>query len=158
MPGVEVSGVVYLTNKRHMVSVFQGFRTATGSSTPTVSGSPSFSNGISPLDHVGSSGSARQVEAKYPALLFKQQLTANVEKIYCMVRDNLKKEVTPLLGSCIQAPRASRLSTAKTVVRSPSAAHPPSATPMTLSSHWHSIINSFSQLLNTMRANRVSVP
>jgi myosin-5 len=38
---------------------------------------------------------SRQVEAKYPALLFKQQLTAYVEK-------NLKKEISPLLGLCIQ--------------------------------------------------------
>lgn len=44
----------------------------------------------------------RQVEAKYPALLFKQQLTAYVEKIYGMIRDNLKKEISPLLGKCIQ--------------------------------------------------------
>lgn len=44
----------------------------------------------------------RQVEAKYPALLFKQQLTAYVEKIYGMIRDNLKKEISPLLGRCIQ--------------------------------------------------------
>ena len=44
----------------------------------------------------------RQVEAKYPALLFKQQLTAFVEKIYGMLRDNLKKEISPLLGLCIQ--------------------------------------------------------
>lgn len=44
----------------------------------------------------------RQVEAKYPALLFKQQLTAFLEKIYGMVRDNLKKEIAPLLGLCIQ--------------------------------------------------------
>ncbi|KAK1264607.1 hypothetical protein QJS04_geneDACA017858 [Acorus gramineus] len=44
----------------------------------------------------------RQVEAKYPALLFKQQLTAYLEKIYGMIRDNLKKEISPLLGLCIQ--------------------------------------------------------
>ena len=44
----------------------------------------------------------RQVEAKYPALLFKQQLTAFLEKIYGMIRDNLKKEISPLLGLCIQ--------------------------------------------------------
>lgn len=44
----------------------------------------------------------RQVEAKYPALLFKQQLTAFLEKIYGMMRDNLKKEISPLLGLCIQ--------------------------------------------------------
>ncbi|KAL2345815.1 hypothetical protein Fmac_007100 [Flemingia macrophylla] len=46
----------------------------------------------------------RHVEAKYPALLFKQQLTAYVEKIYGMIRDNLKKEISPLLGLCIQVP------------------------------------------------------
>lgn len=44
----------------------------------------------------------RQVEAKYPALLFKQQLTAFLEKIYGMIRDSLKKEISPLLGLCIQ--------------------------------------------------------
>lgn len=43
-----------------------------------------------------------QVEAKYPALLFKQQLTAYVEKIYGIVRDNMKKDLSPLLSSCIQ--------------------------------------------------------
>lgn len=47
-------------------------------------------------------GSVRQVDAKYPALLFKQQLTAYVEKIYGMIRDNLKKEISPQLGLCIQ--------------------------------------------------------
>ena len=47
----------------------------------------------------------RQVDAKYPAFLFKQQLTAFVEKIYGFLRDNMKKEITPQLGSCIQAPR-----------------------------------------------------
>lgn len=44
-----------------------------------------------------------QVEAKYPALLFKQQLTAYVEKIYGIIRDNLKKELGSLLALCIQA-------------------------------------------------------
>ncbi|KAF3667539.1 Myosin-9 [Capsicum annuum] len=46
----------------------------------------------------------RQVEAKYPALLFKQQLTAYVEKIYGIIRDNLKKELGSLLSLCIQVP------------------------------------------------------
>lgn len=44
----------------------------------------------------------RHVEAKYPALLFKQQLTAYVEKIYAIMRDNLKKELAPVLTNCIQ--------------------------------------------------------
>ncbi|CBI35611.3 unnamed protein product, partial [Vitis vinifera] len=33
----------------------------------------------------------RQVEAKYAAFLFKQQLTTFLENIYGMIRDNLKK-------------------------------------------------------------------
>ena len=44
----------------------------------------------------------RPVEAKYPALLFKQQLAAYVEKMFGMVRDNLKKELSTLLSLCIQ--------------------------------------------------------
>lgn len=44
----------------------------------------------------------RQVEAKYPALLFKQQLTAYVEKIYGIIRDNLKKELGSFISLCIQ--------------------------------------------------------
>jgi len=39
----------------------------------------------------------RLVEAKYPALLFKQQLDAFVQKIFPMLRDNVKKAITPLL-------------------------------------------------------------
>ncbi|PWZ12131.1 Myosin-9 [Zea mays] len=45
-----------------------------------------------------------QVEAKYPAIAFKQQLTALLEKVYGMIRHNLKKELSPLLGLCIQVP------------------------------------------------------
>ncbi|KAE8811152.1 myosin-6-like [Hordeum vulgare] len=39
----------------------------------------------------------RQVEGKYPALLFKQQLTAFVEGLYGMIRDNVKREVSHML-------------------------------------------------------------
>ncbi|GKC27336.1 myosin 2, partial [Tanacetum coccineum] len=46
----------------------------------------------------------RQVEAKYPALLFKQQLTAYVEKMYGIIRDNLKKELGSFITLCIQVP------------------------------------------------------
>ncbi|KAG4947683.1 hypothetical protein JHK87_043690 [Glycine soja] len=49
-----------------------------------------------------------KVEAKYPAILFKQHLTAYVEKIYGMIRDSLKKEISPFLNLCIQAPRSIR--------------------------------------------------
>ncbi len=49
--------------------------------------------------------SSAQVEAKYPALLFKQQLDAFVQKIFPMLRDNVKKEITSQLAACIHAPR-----------------------------------------------------
>jgi hypothetical protein len=44
----------------------------------------------------------RQIEAKYPAFLFKQQLTAFVEGLYGMIRDNVKKELSSLLLHAIQ--------------------------------------------------------
>ncbi|CAM6054233.1 unnamed protein product [Sphagnum tenellum] len=118
----------------------QGFR---ASNSP--GGIPFGSGGV-----MGGLEMLRQVEAKYPALLFKQQLTAYVEKIYGMIRDNLKKEISPLLGLCIQAPRTSRASLGKASVRAPNL-----SAQQTLSSHWHSIISSLSTLLTTMRANHV---
>lgn len=56
----------------------------------------------SPSKLVGRSDSLPQVDARYPAILFKQQLTACVEKIFGQLRDNLKKEISPLLNVCIQ--------------------------------------------------------
>lgn len=87
----------------------------------------------------------RQVEAKYPALLFKQQLTAYVEKIYGIIRDNLKKELASLLSLCIQAPRMS-----KGVLRSGRSFGKDSP-----ATHWQSIIESLSTLLNTLKENFV---
>ena len=58
------------------------------------------SNGYSGM--VGKLSEQPKVEAKYPALLFKQHLTACVEKIYGMIRDRLKKEISSFLNSCIQ--------------------------------------------------------
>ncbi|XP_059594815.1 LOW QUALITY PROTEIN: myosin-17 [Vitis vinifera] len=81
----------------------------------------------------------RQVEAKYPALLFKQQLTAFLEKIYGMIRDNLKKEISPLLGLCIQ-----RRSQANAVAQ------------QALIAHWQSIVKSLNYYLKIMKANHVS--
>lgn len=49
--------------------------------------------------HGGGVGGFRMVEAKYPALLFKQQLDAFVQKIFPMMRDNVKKNITPMLVS-----------------------------------------------------------
>lgn len=93
----------------------------------------------------------RQVEAKYPALLFKQQLTAYVEKIYGMIRDNLKKEISPLLGLCIQAPRISRAS----LVKGSSRSLANSAAQQALIAHWQGIVKSLGNFLNTLKANHV---
>ncbi|KAL7091844.1 hypothetical protein ACP275_12G128400 [Erythranthe tilingii] len=91
----------------------------------------------------------RQVEAKYPALLFKQQLTAFLEKMYGMIRDNLKKEISPLLGLCIQAPRTSRASLVKGRQQASAVAQ------QALIAHWQSIVKSLNNYLNMMKANYV---
>ncbi|KAI4304547.1 hypothetical protein MLD38_040041 [Melastoma candidum] len=88
----------------------------------------------------------RKVEAKYPALLFKQQLTAYVEKIYGIIRDNLKKELGSLLSLCIQAPRTSKGS----VLRSGRSFGKDSP-----SSHWQHIIDTLNTLLCTLKENFV---
>ncbi|CAA0374310.1 unnamed protein product [Arabidopsis thaliana] len=44
----------------------------------------------------------QQVDARYPALLFKQQLTAYIETIYGIFQENVKRELAPVLSSCIQ--------------------------------------------------------
>ncbi|CAN4113680.1 unnamed protein product [Withania somnifera] len=103
-------------------------------------------------DSPGGVDTLRQVEAKYPALLFKQQLTAYVEKIYGMIRDNLKKEISPLLGLCIQAPRISRAgllkgSTARTLANA--------AAQEILIAHWQGIVKSLANFLNLLKANHV---
>ncbi|XP_043692189.1 myosin-11-like isoform X1 [Telopea speciosissima] len=107
----------------------------------------SFSNG----GVVGGVDTLRQVEAKYPALLFKQQLTAYVEKIYGMIRDNLKKEISPLLGLCIQAPRTSRASLVKGSSRSPANG----TAQQVLIAHWQGIVKSLGIFLSTLKANHV---
>ncbi|CAH1446365.1 unnamed protein product [Lactuca virosa] len=106
----------------------------------------SFMNGgLSALEAVS------QVEAKYPALLFKQQLTAYVEKIYGMIRDNLKKEISPLLGLCIQAPRTSRAS----LVKGGASRSVNTAAQQALIAHWQGIVKSLGEFLNTLKTNHV---
>ncbi|XP_043721670.1 myosin-11-like isoform X2 [Telopea speciosissima] len=107
----------------------------------------SFANGGT----VGGVDTLRQVEAKYPALLFKQQLTAYVEKIYGMIRDNLKKEISPLLGLCIQAPRTSRAS----LVKGSSRSLANSAAQQALIAHWQGIVKSLGNFLSTLKTNHV---
>ncbi|KAL0920549.1 hypothetical protein M5K25_009691 [Dendrobium thyrsiflorum] len=112
----------------------QGFRSSPSSVNLSVDG----------LDLV-----VRQVEAKYPALLFKQQLTAYVEKIYGIIRDNMKKDITHLLTLCIQAPRTAKSSMLRGSSRSGSFGHSGQT------SHWQSIIESLNNLLKTLQQNYV---
>lgn len=96
---------------------------------------------------VGAIDIVRHVDAKYPALLFKQQLIAYVEKIYGIIRDNVKKDLSPLLSSCIQAPRMSRGSVLKSSVQS--------NTDSLACSPWHNIIERLNGLLWTLKENFV---
>ncbi|KAJ6700754.1 MYOSIN [Salix koriyanagi] len=79
-----------------------------------------------------------------------RQLTAFLEKIYGMIRDNLKKEISPLLGLCIQAPRMSRASLVKGRSQANAVAQ------QALIAHWQSIVKSLNNCLKTTRANYVS--
>ncbi|OIV90788.1 hypothetical protein TanjilG_15521 [Lupinus angustifolius] len=146
---LKASGAAGMAPQRHRRSssatlfgrMTQSFRgTPTGVNLSLINGSSS--RGVETL---------RQVEAKYPALLFKQQLTAYVEKIYGMIRDNLKKEISPLLGLCIQAPRTSRASLVKGSSRSVANTE----AQRTLIAHWQGIVKSLGNFLNTLKENHV---
>ncbi|XP_077236357.1 myosin isoform X2 [Tasmannia lanceolata] len=103
----------------------------------------------SPLKLIGSEENVSLLEARYPAILFKQQLTACLEKIFGLIRDNLKKEILPLLSLCIQAPKTVRGPTGK------SSRSPGGVTQQSLSSHWESIIKFLDSLLTRLRENYV---
>ncbi|KAG0535472.1 hypothetical protein BDA96_04G369100 [Sorghum bicolor] len=98
--------------------------------------------------HVEATDVVRQVEAKYPALLFKQQLTAYVEKIYGIVRDNIKKELSSLISLCIQAPRTMKASMLRVSGRL-------SGQSQSQSNHWQKIIESLDKLLKILQDNHV---
>lgn len=101
-----------------------------------------------PFKYLGFDDGISHMEAKYPAILFKQQLTACLEKIFGLIRDNLKKEISPLLNLCIQAPK-SRVHGGKSS-RSPSGViQQPS------NSQWDSIIKFLDSLMDRLRQNHV---
>ncbi|XP_073150991.1 myosin-17-like [Henckelia pumila] len=143
---LKASGAASLTPQRRRSSSASLF----GRMSQGLRGSPQ-SAGISFLNGrmLGRLDDLRQVEAKYPALLFKQQLTAFLEKIYGMIRDNLKKEISPLLGLCIQAPRTSRASLVKGRSQANAVAQ------QALIAHWQSIVKSLDSYLKMMKANYV---
>ncbi|XP_059284070.1 myosin-17-like [Lycium ferocissimum] len=143
---LKASGAANLTPQRRRTSSASLF----GRMSQGLRGSPQ-SAGLSVLNGrmLGRLDDLRHVEAKYPALLFKQQLTAFLEKIYGMIRDNLKKEISPLLGLCIQAPRTSRASLVKGRSQANAAAQ------QALFAHWQSIVKSLNNYVMMMKANYV---
>ncbi|XP_073034125.1 LOW QUALITY PROTEIN: myosin-17-like [Primulina eburnea] len=143
---LKASGAASLTPQRRRSSSASLF----GRMSQGLRGSPQ-SAGLSFLNGrmLGRLDDLRQVEAKYPALLFKQQLTAFLEKIYGMIRDNLKKEISPLLGLCIQAPRTSRASLVKGRSQANAVAQ------QALIAHWQKIVTSLDSYLKMMKANYV---
>ncbi|XP_020571347.1 protein OPAQUE1-like [Phalaenopsis equestris] len=103
----------------------------------------------SPLKLMGSEEGTSHIDAKYPALLFKQQLAACLEKIFGMIRDNFKRELSPLLSQCIQAPKSTRSSAGRA-----SKLHGISLQ-QTVNTHWESIIEFLNSLLVQLRQNHV---
>ncbi|GMY22238.1 myosin-12-like [Fagus crenata] len=102
---------------------------------------------------VGKTNEQLKVEAKYPALLFKQHLTACVEKIYGMIRDSLKKEISPFLNLCIQAPKSSRV---RSIRGSSKSIHSNIVAKQQASNiHWQSIVNKLDHTLGLMSGNYV---
>ncbi|OMO67020.1 IQ motif, EF-hand binding site [Corchorus capsularis] len=102
----------------------------------------------SPFKYLGFEDGMSHIEARYPAILFKQQLTACVEKIFGLIRDNIKKDLAPLLGSCIQVPKNARVLAGKS--RSPGGI--PQQSP---SSQWDSIMEFLDSLMDHLRENYV---
>ncbi|KAM7476630.1 hypothetical protein LguiB_023873 [Lonicera macranthoides] len=101
----------------------------------------------------GKPNAQSKIEAKYPALLFKQHLTACVEKIYGMIRDSLKKEISPFLNLCIQAPRSTR---GRSIRGSSKNIHSNIIAKQQLSSiHWQSIVNNLDHTLTILSENYV---
>ncbi|XP_044947714.1 protein OPAQUE1-like [Hordeum vulgare subsp. vulgare] len=99
------------------------------------------------LAQLAGRGDTAQVDARYPAILFKQQLTTCVEKIFGHLRDNLKKGISPLLSLCIQAPKSTRPGKAP---KAPGVgAQQPS------NSHWDNIVSFLNLLMDTLRENHV---
>ncbi|KAG9458232.1 hypothetical protein H6P81_002740 [Aristolochia fimbriata] len=102
----------------------------------------------SPLKLMGPEEDGSPIDARYPAILFKQQLTACLEKIFGLIRDNLKKELSPLLTICIQAPKIVRPA-------GKSSKSPGGITQQSLSSHWNGIIKFLDSLMARLRENYV---
>jgi myosin-5 len=96
----------------------------------------------------------RQIEAKYPAFLFKQQLSAFVEGLYGMICDNLKKDLSSLLSYAIQVPRTVKAS----MVRGRSfgsSSLPRGRSFSNQASYWQAMVDHLNELLKILQDNCV---
>ncbi|TKV93854.1 hypothetical protein SEVIR_9G256700v4 [Setaria viridis] len=103
----------------------------------------------SPLKAFGQRTCMSHIDARYPAMLFKQQLTASLEKIFGLIRDNLKKEISPLLSLCIQAPKLARGGSGRR------ASSPDVAVQQPISTHWDRIVKFLDSLMDRLHKNFV---
>jgi|TARA_B110000977_G_scaffold140657_1_gene178556 myosin-5 len=76
--------------------------------------------------------------------------------IYC--RDNMKKEITPQLGSCIQAPRATRGGAAARRGGTQTATSTATDGGPQLGTHWRTILDHLDALLLTFRGTYCAFP
>ncbi|MED6156822.1 hypothetical protein PIB30_017982 [Stylosanthes scabra] len=147
----------WLSNASALLCLLQRNVRSNGFLTPTAhrhTGSSGFSNRLghgpkSPMKLIGYDDGFSHVEARYPAILFKQQITACVEKIFGLIRDNLKRELSPLLGLCIQAPKAGRPLGGKST-RSPGTSPQQSS-----GGQWDNIVKFLDALMSQLRENHV---
>ncbi|KAJ4708904.1 putative myosin [Melia azedarach] len=135
--------------QRHLKS--NGFLAA---STPRTAGSTGLPGRIayglkSPFKYIGLGDGMSHIEARYPVILFKQQLTACVEKMFGLIRDNLKKELSPLLALCIQVPKTARVHAGK------SSKSPGGIQQQSHISQWDNIIKFLDSLMERLRENHV---
>lgn len=128
------------------VSLFGRMERNTRSSSPELEISSGYSGMASKSD------TQSRVDAKYPALLFKQQLTAYVEKIYGMIRDRLKKEISPFLTMCIQASKSTRIRPTRISSKS---MHSNVVAKQASSIHWQSIVKSLDHFQTILCDNYV---
>ncbi|KAF5736685.1 myosin-6-like [Tripterygium wilfordii] len=140
----------WLSNSSTLLSLLQGsLKGTSGARPPQASLFERMTQGFrsSPSSANLSVGTLHPVEFKQPAKLFEDQLSAFVETIYGIIRDNQKKDLSPLLAACIQAPRTSRSSALKSSGRSFGSSLP--------ASPWQSIIESLDGLLSALKENFV---
>lgn len=87
-----------------------------------------------------------QVETKCPASIFEKLLTFYVEKIYGMIRDNLKREITPLLS--VLAVKEPRNCAPELLSRTADFQN-------IFIAHWQGIVSKFDCFLNMLKFNNV---